>query len=190
SRGEKIEQRSFTAKIFGKLDYWATMLEDWVARNQKVIFTIIGIVILAVLGYLAYTKFIVEPRQKEAVNEMSQSMNYYNRALQLDPGPNQDTLFLNAINGAGGYGLVDIAENYNGTDAANIAHYLTGMAYLRMGKYKKAVDELEQYKGADEITGPLAKGAIGDAFINNDQPKDALRYYEKAAQMRDNDFTT
>jgi len=36
----------------------------------------------------------------------------------------------------------------------------------------------------------LAKGAIGDAFAQKNQPKEALEYYLKAVESNKNDFTT
>jgi TolA-binding protein len=38
--------------------------------------------------------------------------------------------------------------------------------------------------------GPVAKGAIGDAFADINQPKDAFDYYIKAAELKDNNFST
>jgi tetratricopeptide (TPR) repeat protein len=38
--------------------------------------------------------------------------------------------------------------------------------------------------------GALAKGAIGDAYAQNKQPKEALDYYLKAVAANNNDFTT
>jgi len=35
----------------------------------------------------------------------------------------------------------------------------------------------------------LATGGIGDAFLQLDQPDEALNYYEKAATMRSNELT-
>ena len=40
------------------------------------------------------------------------------------------------------------------------------------------------------MLGPVALGAIGDAFSDIDQQEDALDYYEKAANKKDNEFTT
>ena len=36
----------------------------------------------------------------------------------------------------------------------------------------------------------MAKGNIGDAFVQLNQLEDALDYYVQAAEMRDNDYTT
>jgi tetratricopeptide (TPR) repeat protein len=55
--------------------------------------------------------------------------------------------------------------------------------------YKKAVEYLNKFSSDDEILAPLAKGNIGDAFVQLNQLDDALDYYEQAAKMRDNDYT-
>lgn len=190
SREEKIEEGSTTAKVFEGLDSSASNFEVWVTRNQNIIFTVIGVIVIGVLGYLAYQNFVVQPKQEEAVKEMSQPLDYFNRAMTVDAGADRDTLFMKSLNGAGGYGLLDIIENYKGTDAANIASYSAGMAYLNLKEYKKAVTYLEKFKGKDDIYPAVAKGAIGDAFMENGQPKDALKYYEDAANIRTNSFTT
>jgi tetratricopeptide (TPR) repeat protein len=85
---------------------------------------------------------------------------------------------------------VDIADKYSGTDAGNQANYYAGMSYLSIKKYQEAINYLDKYEGGDEMTGPLAKGAIGDAFIQLNQPDEALKYYQEAASMRSNDVTT
>lgn len=190
NKKEAEEEQSTTAGVFKNLDSGASKTEDWVTRNQKPIFTIIGIVVIAILAYLGYNKFILQPQQEEAVNEMSRSQVYFSEALDSEPGAEQDSLYHMAINGGGGYGFLDIADNYSGTDAANLAHYYAGMAYLKLREYKKAVNQLEKFSSDDEILAPLAKGAIGDSFLQNKQPEQALDYYEEAAKMRDNAFTT
>ena len=40
------------------------------------------------------------------------------------------------------------------------------------------------------MLGPLAKGAIADAFVQLNQMDKALEYYQSAAIMQDNEFTT
>lgn len=55
---------------------------------------------------------------------------------------------------------------------------------------QKAIEYLSKFSSNDEILGPTAIGAIGDAFADIDQTEDALEYYEKAAYLKDNEFTT
>ena len=49
---------------------------------------------------------------------------------------------------------------------------------------------MSDFKSDDEILAPLAKGNIGDAFVQLNQSEDALGYYEEAAEMRNNEYTT
>lgn len=184
-----IEDNSTTAEVFNTLDETASKTEDWVIANQKYIFVIIGVVAAIVLGYLGYNEFIVKPKQSEAMNDMFQAQKYYDQAVTATTA--KDSLFNLALNGGEGkYGMLDIASEYSGSKAADMANYYAGMAYLNMKDYKNAVTYLSEFSGEDEVLAPMAKGGIGDAFVQLNQDADALGYYEEAATMRSNDFTT
>ena len=183
-----VEENSTTAEVFNTLDETASKTEDWVIKNQKYIFIIIGAVAAVVLGYLGYNEFLAKPAQSEAMNDMFQAQKYYNEAVVATE---KDSLFNLALNGGEGkYGMLDIISEHGGTPAANVANYYAGMAYLNMKDYKNAVKYLSDYNGEDEATGPIAKGGIGDAFVQLNQPEDALDYYVQAANLRDNELTT
>ncbi len=185
-----VEEQSTTAEVFNTLDEGAGKTEAWVARNQKYIFIIIGIAAIVILGYLAYDQFVQEPKEADAANEMFQAQQYFETALNAS-GAERDSLFSLALTGGEGkYGFEDIISDYSRTDAANLAHYYAGMAYLNINEYQKAIEHLDDFKSDDEILAPLAKGTIGDAFMQLGQPEEALGYYEDAARMRDNEFTT
>ena len=182
-----IETGSTTAEVFNKLDESASKTEAFVEKNQKYIFVIIGLVALVVLGYLGYTEFIAKPKQANAMNDMFQAQKYFDQAVN---GVEKDSLFTLSLNGGEGkFGMLDIIDEYGGTPAANLANYYAGTAYLRLKDYKKAVEYLNKFSSDDEILAPLAKGNIGDAFVQLNQLDDALDYYEQAAKMRDNDYT-
>ena len=183
-----IVDHSTTAEVFNTLDESASKTEDWVIANQKYIFVIIGVVAAVVLGYLGYNEFISKPKQSEAMNEMFQAQKYFNQAVN---GTEKDSLYTLALNGGEGkLGMLDIASEYSGTPAANLANYYAGMAYLNLKDYKNAVTYLSDFSSDDLVLAPMAKGSIGDAFVQLNQPEDALDYYEQAAKMRKNDFTT
>lgn len=182
-----IETGSTTAEVFNKLDESASKTEAFVEKNQKYIFVIIGLVAVVVLGYLGYTEFIAKPKQANAMNDMFQAQKYFDQAIN---GVEKDSLFTLSLNGGEGkFGMLDIIDEYSGTPAANLANYYAGTAYLRLKDYKKAVEYLNKFSSDDEILAPLAKGNIGDAFVQLNQLDDALDYYEQAAKMRDNDYT-
>jgi tetratricopeptide (TPR) repeat protein len=58
-----------------------------------------------------------------------------------------------------------------------------------MKQYDKAIEFLSKFNSDDEMLGPVSIGAIGDAFADINQPEDALDYYEKAANKKENEFT-
>ena len=58
------------------------------------------------------------------------------------------------------------------------------------GKYNEAISSLEKFKSENETLNTLAIGAIGDAYSQKNQPKEALDFYVKASQAAKNEFTT
>uniref|UniRef100_UPI004049F344 tetratricopeptide repeat protein n=1 Tax=Flavobacterium sp. TaxID=239 RepID=UPI004049F344 len=182
-------QDSTTAEVFSTLDDGASKAEEWVARNQKYIFGIVGAVALLTVGYLVYDRFMIEPKQDEAANEMFLAQENFQKALDATTG--KDSLFNVALSGADSkYGFLQIIENYSGTDAANLSHYYAGIAYLNIGDNTNAIKYLADFKADDINLSVLAKGAIGDAFAQKNQPKEALEYYEMAVNMSDNEMTS
>ncbi|GIZ10314.1 tetratricopeptide repeat protein [Flavobacterium sp. UMI-01] len=182
------EKDSTTAEVFSKLDETASKTEDWVAKNQKAIIGIVGAVALFTVGYLVYQKFIAEPKQNEAADEMFLAQQNFEKATN---GVASDSLYKLALNGSEGkFGFLKIADEYSGTDAGNLANYYAGIALLNTGKYAEAIEYLEKFKSDDIILSALAKGAIGDAYAENNNAEEALSYYEKAAATNKNDFTT
>lgn len=180
-------EKSATAEVFSTLDESASRSEQWVSRNQNYILGAIGLVAIAVLGYLAYLQFVQNPREESAANELYYPQQYFDQALN---GVEADSLYNLALNGAEGkYGFLDIIEEYNGTKAANLANYAAGMSYLNLQQYEEAIKYLENFSSDDAILGPLAKGGIGDAFMQLGQPLEALGYYEEAFKHSDNNFT-
>ncbi len=184
-----IEGESTTAEVFNTLDETASKSELWVMKNQKKIFIVLGLIVVGILAYLAYNKFIKEPNEKEATDELAFPKKYYDKALKSTV--EVDSLFKLGLNGADGkYGFVDIADKYSGTTAGNLANGYAGISYLKMKDYKNAIAHLDDFSADDELIAPTMVGAIGDAFADIEQLDDALSYYEKAGTMRDNNFTS
>ncbi len=183
------EQESTTAEVFSTLDEGASRTEEWVSKNQNYILGVIGVIAVGVLGYLAYVQFVQKPKEMSAANEMYYPQQYFDQALGATVA--KDSLFTLALEGAEGkYGFLDIIQEYSGTKAANLASYSAGMAYLNMNNYQEAIDYLEDFKSEDAVLGALAKGGLGDAFMQLNQPSEALGYYEAAIAHSANEYTT
>ena len=182
------DKDSTTAEVFSKLDETASRTEDWVAKNQKVIIGLVAAAAIFTIGYLGYQRFVAAPQQEEAANEMFVAQQNFQKATD---GVASDSLYKLSLNGSEGkFGFIKIADEYSGTDAGNLANYYAGIAYLNTGKYTEAIDYLNKFSSDDIILQALAKGAIGDAYSQKNQPKEALENYVKAAESNKNDFTT
>lgn len=182
------EKNSTTAEVFNSLDETASKTEEFVARNQKLIFGVVAAVAVVVVGYFFYQKFITDPKEDEATNEMFQAQKYFQQATD---GEKSDSLYNLALKGAEGkFGFLKIADEYSGTAAANLANYYIGIAYLNTGKFDDAITYLEKFKSDDIVLSALAKGGIGDAHAEKNQLKEALDFYVKASELSKNDFTT
>jgi tetratricopeptide (TPR) repeat protein len=154
--------------------------ERFIERNQKLLTIIIGAIVIVVLVFFAFKKFYMAPREKEVKEQMFMAERYFEI----------DSLSL-ALNGDGMYpGFLGIIDDYGMTQGANLAEYYAGVCYLKMGNYNDAIDHLKSFKGKDHMLGPMAKGAIGDAYMELNQPGKAAEYYTEAAGMQDNEFTT
>ncbi|MBF2708290.1 tetratricopeptide repeat protein [Flavobacterium soyangense] len=183
-----LEKNSKTAEVFSTLDATASKTEDFVAKNQRIIIGVVGAIALLTVGYLTYQKFVAAPKQDEAATEMFVAQQNFQKATD---GVASDSLYKLSLNGSEGkFGFIKIADEYSGTDAGNLANYYAGIAYLNTGKYTEAIDYLSKFKSDDIVLSALAKGAIGDAYSQNNQPKEALDNYIKAAEANKNDFTT
>lgn len=182
------EKDSTTAGVFNSLDQTASKAEEFVAKNQKAIFGIVTAIAIVTVGYVLFEKFIAEPKEENAANEMFLAQQNFQKATE---GTKSDSLYNLALKGAEGkFGFIDIASKYEGTDAGNLANYYAGMAYLNTGKYDEAISYLEKFKSDDMVLSTLAIGAIGDAHAQKNQPKVALEFYVKAAENNKNEFTT
>ena len=183
------EMQSATAEVFNTLDETASKSEQWIEKNSKPLFYGLIAIVVLVLGVLGYNKYISEPTEIKASNELAFPRKHFNEATTA--GSAIDSLLNLGLEGAdGNYGFLDIADSYSGTKAGNLANYYAGVSYLKMKKYDKAIEYLSKFSSDDEILGPTALGAMGDAFADINQPEDALDYYEKAANKKDNEFTT
>jgi len=182
------EKDSATAKAFDTLDQTASKAEDFVAKNQKIILGFLGAVALVTVGYLMYQKFVAEPKQQDAAEELFVAQQNFQKAV--DSGDKADSLYNLVLKGSEGkFGVVKIAEEYSGTDAGNLANYYAGIAYLNTKKYAEAIASLEKFSSNDIMLSVLAKGAIGDAYAQQNKQNEALEYYIKAADASKNDFT-
>lgn len=184
---QQTQEKSTTAEVFNTLDESASRSEQWIEKNSKPLFSGLVIVAALILGYLAYNKYVIEPTEKEASNELAFPRKHFDLANATQIGV--DSLLMLGLDGADGkYGFIDIASIYSSTKAGNLANYYAGLSFLQLKQYDKAIEHLSSFSSDDLTMGPVSLGVIGDAFADINQFDDAIDYYEKAAAT-DNKFS-
>lgn len=150
-------------------------------RYRNFILGGLGLIVLVIVGWVAYKQFFLKPKQQEAVDQMFQAQ------IQFD----RDSFQLALLNPGGGYlGFLDVIDNYSGTPAANLANYYAGVCYLHLGKYDAAVSYLKDFKAKGDVMPIMRNGALGDAYAELNDLSSAMSYYKKAVSVSENDLLT
>jgi tetratricopeptide (TPR) repeat protein len=156
-----------------------TRTEQFIENNQKIITTVVLVIVILVGIYLLFTRYYLKPMEQEAQGQMFRAEQYFAR----------DSFNL-ALNGDGNYlGFLDIIDEYGLTKSANLAHYYAGISYLYMGSYDQAIDHLKDFNADDQIIEPQKYGSLGNAYLEKGNNDEALDYYQKAIDADDNAFT-
>ena len=151
--------------------------EGFLEDNQNTIFGVLVAAVVLIGLYMLYKQFYVAPKEKQAVEQMTQAQFQFA----------QDSFALALSNPGGGYeGFNGLASNYGGTPSGNSANLYAGISYLQLGEFDKAIEYLKDYDGAGEIGPILKNGLLGDAFAEKNEMDQALSYYKKAASAGDN----
>ncbi len=153
--------------------------EKYVNENKKSLSIIGGAILVLIGGYFGYSQFWVKPQEENAQKEMFMAERYFG----------MDSLNL-ALNGDGNFpGFLEIIDNYGSSNSANLAHYYAGICFLKKGEFEKAIEYLKKYDAEDDVTGAIALGGIGDAYLELGNTDEARNYYKKAVNWDSNQFT-
>ena len=149
-------------------------------ENQRLIVGVVAGIALFFVGYFAYLNFYKAPRAEEAMGQMHKA----EFAFQQDS-------FAKALNDPGGDfpGFIDIASEYGGTKAGNLAHYYAGVSFLRLGNYEKAIKYLNRYSAKESFTKAMKKGMLGDAYSELQKYDKAVSNYKSAASASGDNMT-
>jgi len=181
---------STTAEVFETLDETANRSEEWVAKNQKYIFTGVAALVLVVLAFIAYDRFVLQPKEVEAANLIFEAQETFKKATTANE-KEKVALLQEALNGKGDtVGFNQIIEEYSGTQTAEVAKYYAGFSALELQDYAKAIEYLDDYSSDNTTLNALAKGGVADAFSMLNEPAKALNYYQKALQENNSSFTS
>ena len=175
----KKTKESKAEKNFENIGEALTTSEQFLEKNQRIIITVLLIVIALVGAFLAYHYLYKGPRNEKAQTAIFKGERYFQNG--------NDSLALFG-NGNDYIGFESIVNQYKGTRTADLARAYAGISYSRMGNNEKALEHLKKFKGGDLLISPAVTGAIGDVYMNMGQTDEAISNFLKAAKEADNEM--
>ncbi len=174
-KGQEIRGDQRLENIEGTL----SRTEQFIVDNQKYISIVVGVIVVLILAFFGFQRYYLEPKTQDAQEQMFMAQKYFD----------SDSLDRALYGDGNSLGFIDIADEYSVTKPGKLANYYAGICFLKKGDYQKAIDYLEGFDSDDHMVGPMATGAIGDAYLELGDNNKAVEYYLKAADQDDNDFT-
>lgn len=139
----------------------------------------VGIVVI-LLGFLGYKKFVSEPKNIESQIEIASAMYDFE----------SDSTDM-AVNGSNGnIGFEEAADEYNGTSGGDIANYSMGIISMEKGEFETALDYFGNCNFEDVMVANLCLGLQGDCYVELEDYTKAVTFFEKAAAREVNEFTS
>ena len=163
-----------------------TQSEAFLIKNKKAIIGAILAIIIIIAGIVMYKNLYAEPREEKAQAALFKGQEYF-----------EADAFAEALNGdsIGYVGFIKIADQYSGTDAANLAKAYAGLCYAHLGKFDEADNNTLSpiyLKQAGEILVKQGKyddaikayTSIKDKYFRSYQAMDIDKYIEQAKLLK------
>ena len=153
-------------------------------NSKSMIIALLALFVLAA-AIFGYRQLISQPRERKAAEMIAQAQYRfesttpeYQLALEGD---------------ANGPGFLDVIDQYGSTRAGNLAKHYAGICYLRLGDLDNAAAYLAKYKPAKGIPAEIVNaqniGLQGDIAVEKGDYAAAIKLFEKAAKVSDNNLT-
>lgn len=134
-------------------------------ENKKVIIGVIVALILLIGGYFAYSYWYQAPREEKAHVALFKGQALFEQGM-YEQALNGDSL--------GYVGFLKIADEFGGTDAANLANAYAGICYAHLNKYEEAVKCIDEFSGGDQFVSAAVLATKANCYAQ-------LKQYDKAA---------
>ncbi len=155
--------------------------EDFFEKHRLPILGGLAAIVVIIGGWLLYKFMYQEPKNKEALEQMYQAEFLFEK----------DSFEMALNNPGGGFaGFAEIAENYGGTKAGNLAKYYAGICCMNLKKFEEAKNYFEDYSASGSVMSTLKNGMLGDVYAELNDLEKAKSFYDKAANGTENEFLT
>ena len=145
----------------------------WIEKNQKKLSLAVTVVVLAVVGVLAFNQYVIKPNALKVSEENAKSVVYF---------MNGD--YAKALNGdeADCLGFQAVADDYKCYQGGKLAALYAGVCHYQMSQYEEAAKYLGKFSAGDLAIEPAALQLLGDAYVHLEDYKKAASAFEKAAK--------
>lgn len=134
----------------------------------------IATVLVLILGYIVYRQFIFGPKEEK-------SKTAYFKGLNLAAKDSTDAAITE---------LTAVVKKYDGTKGGEIAQFTLARQYMTKGNFKKAIELLEDVDVSDTYVAARVVGLQGDCKSELGAFADAVKLYEEAAAVNENEYTS
>ncbi len=154
-----------------------TQSEAFLIKNKKSIIGAVVAIIVIIAGVTMYKNLYAGPREEKAQAALFKGQEYF-EAGNFELALNGDSI---------GYaGLAKVADDFSGTQAANLAQAYMGLCYAQLGQNEQAIEALNNFDGDDQMVAPAIKGTIGNCYAQLGQLDKAASTLLDAANQADN----
>lgn len=149
-------------------------------NKTAVLSIVVGIVVItgSIIGY----SFYASSQEETAQNLLASAEQYYTNG-EYDKALNGDDIDLTL-------GMVQIAANYSGTDAGNLATYYASVSHFKLGQFEEALGYIQNYDIPSGILGVSTLSYHANLLVELGEYQEAGAKYERAANWDVNDSTT
>ncbi len=153
--------------------------EQFIEKNRSLLtFGVIGILVIAA-AVLGYKRWIQAPKEENAIRSAYVAQQYFEK----------DSFSL-ALKGDGEFpGFLDVIEDYGSTNIGNLSNYYAGVSYYKLGMFDEAITYMSQFSTSVPQMKSVSLGLIGDAYTEKADPAKAAEYYQKAADVANDELT-
>ena len=165
-----------TQKEVGEL---VSRSEKFIENNKKNITYGLIAIAIAIGAVMAYNQLYRVPKNINASLALYKGQFYF----ELD----SFNLALNG-NGVDFDGFEQVAKQYSGTKAGNLAKAYAGICFHRLGDMESAIKHLNSFKSNEDNISPAIIGRIGDCYVDSGDYEQGASYFNKAASKANSDF--
>ena len=158
-------------------------VEHWIESNPKIVFSVVGALLLIVGGYFGY-RYYIGNQNDQAQQEMFQAIRYFEK--YIDSG--NDSLNIAMKGDGNNLGFEDIINDFGSTKTGNLANFYAGAICLKQGKFKLGRLYLEDFSSSDLLVQARAYSLIGDSYMEEKDYSNAASFYNKAANYKPNKY--